>query len=78
MSAATPQPPPLPGKTLVLDLVKADLDARSRVGAAKYGTPLHTHNGRDALMDAYQEILDAAMYLRQAIKERADVGRGKP
>jgi hypothetical protein len=36
----------------------------------KYGTPLQTNNGRDALMDAYQEACDMVMYLRQAIAER--------
>jgi len=36
----------------------------------KYHTYLLTHNGRDALIDAYQEALDLAMYLRQAIEER--------
>lgn len=29
------------------------------------------HNGRDALVDAYQEALDLTMYLRQAIEERS-------
>jgi hypothetical protein len=29
-----------------------------------------TNNGRDSLMDAYQEALDLVMYLRQAIEER--------
>jgi len=36
----------------------------------KYGTYLQTHNGRDALWDAYQEAMDLCMYLRQAILER--------
>jgi len=68
--AATPQPPPLPGRKNVLDHVVADLVIRSVVGRAKYGTYLETHNGRDALIDAYQEALDLCMYLKQAIMER--------
>jgi hypothetical protein len=40
------------------------------MGRRKYGTALEANNGRDALMDAYQEALDLAMYLRQAIAER--------
>jgi hypothetical protein len=36
---------------------------------------LQPHNGRDCLMDAYQEALDLAMYLRQAIFERDTRGR---
>ena len=40
------------------------------MGTEKHGTPLQAFNGRDALIDAYQEVLDAAVYLRQAIEER--------
>ena len=40
----------------------------------RYGTALQPHNGRDALLDAYEEALDLAMYLKQAIVER-DGGR---
>ena len=40
------------------------------MGIKRYGTPLQPHNGRDALIDTYQEILDSAVYLRQAIEER--------
>ncbi len=68
--AATHEPPPKPGKAKVLDLVLKDLTDRAEVGHEKYGTYLETHNGRDALMDAYQEALDLCMYLRQAIEER--------
>ena len=46
-----------------------DCKARDAWGRAKYGTPLRTNNGRDALVDAYQEALDLAVYLRQAIAE---------
>jgi hypothetical protein len=68
--AATPQPPPLPGERRVLDFVINDLNARAIEGKKKYGTYLYTHNGRDALMDAYQEALDLCMYLKQALMER--------
>lgn len=68
--AATPQPQPAGDGQPILDLVVADLRARSLFGARKYGTPLRANNGRDALMDAYQEALDLCMYLRQAIEER--------
>jgi len=69
-NAYTHEPPPQPGKLDVLALVLADLQARSDAGLVKYGTRLQTENGRDALMDAYQEALDLCMYLRQAIAER--------
>jgi hypothetical protein len=64
---SAPQPNQLPA---VWDLVLADMRQRDADGRAKYGTPLQPHNGRDALVDAYQEALDLAVYLRQAIYER--------
>lgn len=44
---------------------------RDRLGVRKYGTRLRAHNGRRALVDAYQEALDLAVYLRQCIEELA-------
>lgn len=70
MTAATPQPAPRPGQIEVYKNVLNDIRERVAAGEAKYGTKLMTHNGRDALMDAYQEALDLVMYLRQAIDER--------
>jgi hypothetical protein len=64
------EPAPAPGKDKVLDLVLKDLVCRAEAGNLKYGTYLETFNGRDPLMDAYQEALDLCMYLRQAIEER--------
>lgn len=69
MNSATPQPPPSPGKTRIVDLVLQDLVQRAEVGRIKYGTYLYSDNGRDPLIDAYQEALDLCMYLRQAIEE---------
>lgn len=57
-------------KPAVWDLVMADMQARDSEGRRKYGTPLQPHNGRDPLVDAYQEALDLVVYLRQAICER--------
>lgn len=66
------QPPPVPNeRPAVWDLVIADMQARDRLGRERYGTPLQPHNGRDALVDAYQEALDLVVYLRQAIAERS-------
>ena len=70
VNAATPQPPPKSGEGTIIELVKQDLQDRAETGKIKYGTYLQAHNGRDALMDAYQEALDLCMYLRQAIAER--------
>lgn len=52
------------------DLVMADIAARKALGLERYGTPLQAHNGRDALKDAYEEVLDLACYVRQLIVER--------
>jgi hypothetical protein len=64
------QPPPKPGQDTVLFYVLDDMMRRAEKGQQTYGTLLQTDNGRDALQDAYEEILDAAMYLKQAIMER--------
>lgn len=46
-----------------------DMTARDAIGRERYGTPLTAFNGRDQLVDAYQEKLDAAVYLRAAMLE---------
>jgi hypothetical protein len=51
-------------------MVIADIEKRKAVGLERYGTLLQPFNGRDALRDAYEEALDLAQYLRQAIEER--------
>lgn len=69
--AATEQPPPKHNDSRsIWDLVIEDMRARDHLGRSRYTTPLQAHNGRDALMDAYQEALDLAVYLRQALEER--------
>lgn len=66
-----PQPVPIVNdSTPIWELVIADMRERDNVGRRRYGTPLRANNGRDALIDAYQEILDLAVYLRQEIEER--------
>jgi len=64
------EPIPAAGTTDILPLVIGDLQTRDQAGRKKYGTTLQANNGRDALVDAYQECLNMAMYLRQAIEER--------
>jgi hypothetical protein len=56
----------------VWELVISDMHKRNQDGIKAYGVPLLTHNGRDALQDAYEEALDLAAYLRQVIEERKD------
>ena len=68
--AADQPPPEWNGYPAIQDLVLADIAERKRVGIARYGMPLQPHNGRDALVDLYQELLDAVQYARQMIFER--------
>ena len=64
------QPQPSGAGADIAERVMADIEARAQTGFRRYGERLRPHNGRDALVDAYQEALDLAMYLRQAIEER--------
>lgn len=52
------------------DLVMKDMQDRKAFGLNKYGTILQPENGRNFLVDAYQEVLDLAVYLRGAIYEQ--------
>ena len=68
-AATAKQPAPKGSGNPILGMVLADLANRALEGKEKYGEPLLAHNGRNPLWDAYQEALDLAMYLRQAIEE---------
>lgn len=71
MNLSKPESMPTKNNSVaVWDLVKADIDQRDTIGFEKYGTRLQANNGRDPLIDAYQEALDLVVYLRQAIEER--------
>ena len=50
-------------------LVIFDMAMRNNIGTQKYGTPLQPFNGRNSLQDAYEEVLDLAVYLKNAIIE---------
>jgi hypothetical protein len=54
----------------IWDLVIDDMKSRDKEGFKKYDARLQAFNGRDVLVDAYQEALDLCVYLRQAIYER--------
>lgn len=45
---------------------------RTKLGVEKYGEPLTTHNGRDAMLDAIQESIDLNQYLMQVLMESED------
>lgn len=62
-------------KPSIQELVRLDLVMRERLGQERYGTSLYAYNGRSAILDAYEEALDLALYLRQVIEEMT-VGDG--
>ena len=74
LSDYEPMPTPTQEKP-VWDLVIEDMKQRDLEGRKKYGTPLQASNGRDALVDAYQEALDLCVYLRQEIERRGLMAR---
>jgi len=45
------------------------MEERRQMGFEKYGTPLQAFNGRNSLVDLYQELLDAVVYIRTQIEE---------
>lgn len=58
------------GEISIQAMVRTDLEAREKWGRKLYGSSLYPHNGRDALLDAYEEALDLCCYLKQALVER--------
>lgn len=70
-SLSDKQPMPIKNEyPAIWDLVISDIADREEYGMKTYGTRLQPFNGRDALVDAYQEALDLVVFLRQAIYER--------
>lgn len=61
-------------RTMGLEYIAEDTEARIRLGETKYGTRLKAHNGRDAMLDLYQEILDGCNYAKQLVIENKDDG----
>lgn len=58
---------------IVVGLVVIDMRDRDRVGRARCGVPLTAGNGRDQLVDLYQELLDAAAYSMAAVDDGHDM-----
>lgn len=54
----------------VQDQVMAFIERRKQLGVDRYGTTLQPHNGRDALRDLLEELVDAVNYTAQLIIER--------
>jgi uncharacterized protein DUF6378 len=71
MDPNKPEPAPKGTGREITPLVIKDLELRSKMGKEKYGEALRAFNGRNALVDAYQEALDLVQYLRQLLEEQA-------
>lgn len=61
-------------KTTIIDEMKE----RDSIGRKRYGVPLTGGNGRDSLIDAYQEALDFAVYLMAWLDENNAMGYKDP
>jgi hypothetical protein len=59
----------LKGRSDVPASLLADMQRRDDFGRQKYHTPLQPFNGRNPIMDAYQEALDLVAYTKQAVME---------
>jgi len=67
----TEQPNPVTNDMpAVQKLVIKDLEERLKMGIEKYGKPLQPNNGRDPMIDLYQELMDAVIYIRQILYEK--------
>jgi hypothetical protein len=68
----TDQPPPKKNDgPAVWSLVVRDMNLRDETGFKRYGVRLQPHNGRDTLMDLYEELLDAVAYTKTYMLEAA-------
>ena len=56
----------------IIDMVVEDLHRRADAGEVKYETRLQAFNGLDPLVDLYEELQDATLYVRQEIEERRE------
>lgn len=53
-------------------LVVEDMKIRDRVKSAEYKQRLQAFNGRNCLIDLYQELLDSSVYAKQGVYEELD------
>lgn len=64
------QPLPKPGRLPVQLILIRAIEERRKFGIRKYGRPLEAHNGRDALRDMWEELMDATSYFTQFVLEQ--------
>ena len=65
-----PVPVHIPGEPSTHDLLVTEIEKRKALGLSRYGTILQAGNGRDALQDMLDELIDACVYLIQLKRER--------
>lgn len=66
-----PQPMPTEGVGPdIFDLVTKDFQDRNALGLRTYGVTLRARDGRINMIDLYQEMLDAIVYMRKELEER--------
>ncbi len=63
------QPLPTPGQLNVQDALIDLIKERRALGIERYGRPLQTFNGRNAVRDLLEELLDGATYAMQVEME---------
>lgn len=69
LNAKEPSPNKVDGPA-IWDLVIADMRERDKIGTATYKQRLKAGDGRNSLVDTYQEVLDTAAYLRKEIIDK--------
>lgn len=69
-----PIPVHIDGGPSMHDLLIEMILARKALGLSRYGTILQAGNGRDALQDLLDELIDGCVYLMQLIQERKEDG----
>ena len=62
-------------KQRVGDHLLKDVKTRMKKGKESYGKYLFTNNDRDAILDLYEELLDACFYIKQFMLERDSNGK---
>lgn len=65
-----PAPTHIPGGPSMHDLLVREIEKRKALGLSRYGTILQAGNGRNALQDLLDELIDGCVYLMQEIEER--------
>lgn len=68
----TDQALPTGGEREVQQALIEVIASRRELGIRKYGQPVMTNNGRSALRDAWEEVIDLAVYLTQMMLEAGE------